>query len=141
MTTTDVLKDLNDRMAVLITTKLQSVIGTPEERELMLAITDMGVTGSERMIKLVEEGLTYEIWKDNLTRNPDGGLNRFENENGDMRELLEEMATTDMRGVYEAYLEQGLFKVEYLQDGINHLKARRQWALDNWAREDQQQVG
>lgn len=131
--------ELNKRMSVLISNTVQQKFGTPEERKFMTALTDAGLESAEEMIVLINEGLTYEIWKEFLDRknNLDGPLGLFENEAGDMAAIVEEFRAGDYRAVYEQFKTEGVFTVETVEKDIQMLKSRKEWAEQMWGREDE----
>lgn len=131
--------ELNKRMSVLISNTVQQKFGTPEERKFMTALTDAGIESAEEIIVLINEGITYDIWKAFLDKKNslEGPLGMFENEAGDMAAIIEEFRAGDFRDVFEQFKAEGVFTVETVERDIQLLKGRKEWAEQMWGREDE----
>lgn len=131
--------ELNKRMSVLISNTVQQKFGTPDERKFMTALTDAGLESAKEIIVLINEGLTYEIWKEFLDRKNsiDGPLGMFENEAGDMAAIIEDFRAGDFRAVFEQFKSEGVFTVETVEADIKLLQSRKEWAEQMWGREDE----
>ncbi len=132
--------ELNQRMNALITQGIQKNFGTPNERNFIKVLTTSGIEAAYEMIELINAGITYDIWKEFVSRinSMDGPIALFENEDGDMAKLADDYRNADMREVYEKYQADGVFTVEYIQADIDRLKARQEWARQLWDGEDEQ---
>lgn len=134
--------ELNQRLSVLISNTVQQKFGTPDERKFMTVLTNAGIESAKEMIDLINEGLTYEIWKAFLDKKNslEGPLGLFENEAGDMAAIVKEFRESDLRAAYDQFMADGVFTVETIQNDIKLLQSRKEWAEALWGREDVQTV-
>lgn len=135
---TIVLETLNARMNGLVATKLQTVFGTGQERKIMTDLTKAGIDAADKTLKIIQDGITYETWRDMLVdiNVVDGPMAVFENEAGDLAQLLEDFRSADLRAEYDRLMDGNVFSLETINRERDTLVARLKWAEAMWAVED-----
>lgn len=127
------LYEIQHEIGVVVSNKINAVMGTDAERPFMNLCMDEGLTVVRKLRDLVEAGLTFEIWKHYyLTESISNPLMEYlDTPEGDLKKLHAEVAAMDLTEYYEtdvvphATLEALTSQVEQLVE--NHAMLREIW--------------
>jgi len=134
---------LNSDLSVVITKRVLDVYGTPEERNLMRAITADALDSAKVIRELLVKGVTYEGWIEalkSISRSP--ALRDIVGEN--IAPLLAQQVfldTADLRALYDHYLNNGAFNIEHHDQMVAALEERLANAEAGWQVEDSEAAG
>lgn len=131
------INELNIAVGIAFGKKMESVFGTDQERPFMTASLDRGQSVVERLCKLVEEGITFDIWREYfLDVNSGIGAVEFfdEEERAQLAAYCDELKTLDLQEYYDTIVVPYL-NPELLKQDIESMKGQRALMEEIWNEE------
>jgi hypothetical protein len=132
------INEINMAAGTLVGKTMQALMGTDKERVFLRAAMARGVDVTERLLKLVTDGITFDTWAEyfmsvNSGIGSDGEWDAADLE--ELKKLNDELATIDLHEYYETIVTPYL-NVERLSFDLSEMKEYRDVMESIWKEED-----